>query len=136
MSRVRTPVGSLRWEWLKNHSLFSFRAYWLGGERSSCEEIHSLLFPCINYCDFENPHKHWECLWASWALLWHLVSGGVEWLIIVVLTWVSFMLKWVKQIGIEISYIPRDLITVIFYYQIPERKTTDKPHKYGISIFI
>ena len=23
-----------------------------------------------------------------------------------------------KQIGIEISYIPRDLITVIFYYQI------------------
>ena len=26
VSRVRTPVGSLRWEWLKNHSLFSFRA--------------------------------------------------------------------------------------------------------------
>lgn len=20
----------------------------------------------------------WECLWAGWALLWHLVSEGVE----------------------------------------------------------
>ena len=28
------------------------------------------------------------------------------------------MLREVIQIGIEISYIPRDLITVIFYYQI------------------
>ena len=43
---------------------------------------------------------------------------GVKSLRIGVLTWVSFMLKWVKQIGIEISCIPRDLIIVIFYYQI------------------
>ena len=28
----------------------------------SCEEIHSLLFPCGNYCVFEKTHKHWNVL--------------------------------------------------------------------------
>ena len=23
------------------------------------KKIHSLLFPCINYCVFEKPHKYW-----------------------------------------------------------------------------
>ena len=32
----------------------------------------------------------------------------------IILSW----LLWVRQTGIEISYIPKDLITVIFYYQI------------------
>ena len=45
-----------------------------------------------------------------------LCVRGVESLRIGVLTWVSFMLKWVKQIGIEISPVLRDLITVIFCY--------------------
>jgi len=48
----------------------------LGGERVSCEEIHSLLFPCINYCDFENPHKYWKYLLTGWAI-WCIYVKGV-----------------------------------------------------------
>jgi len=40
-----------------------------------CRKIWNMIrFPCINYCDFENLHKHWECFWTGWALLCRLVS--------------------------------------------------------------
>ena len=42
----------------------------------SYEEIHSLLFPCINYCDFENPHKYWKYLLTGCAI-WCIYVKGV-----------------------------------------------------------
>ena len=46
----------------------------------SCEEIHSLLFPCINYCDFENPHKHWNVFGqvGHFCGTWCKRSGMIE----------------------------------------------------------
>ena len=55
---------------------FLFVPSGLGGERVSCEEIHSLLFPCINYCDFENPHKYWKYLLTGWVI-WCIYVKGV-----------------------------------------------------------
>lgn len=33
-------------------------------------------FPCINYCDFENPHKYWKYLLTGWAI-WCIYVKGV-----------------------------------------------------------